>query len=62
MSSNMTRDDRKALRNRGVYWKRRKEERERMMKQAEREITFGHTEYPEHAAPLRTPSGTRFGW
>lgn len=58
----MTRRERKALRNQEMYCRRRREERERILKEAERELTFGRTEFPEHARPIRTPSGVRFGW
>lgn len=62
MSNDMTKEERKALRNGEMHRRRRKEERERIVREAERELTFGHTEYPEHAKPLRTSSGMRFGW
>lgn len=62
MSNDMTRDDRKALRNGEMHRRRRKAERDRNASMLEAETIFGKPEYPEHAKPLRTSSGMRFGW
>lgn len=59
---NLTRKERQALRSQEAYSDRQRKKRERILIQAERELTFGKTDFPEHAKPLRTPSGTRFGW
>lgn len=58
----LSKDERKKLRNNEMYWRRRKAERDRLARMLEAETIFGKPEHPEHAKPLRTPSGTRFGW